>query len=394
MGSVYITHNGCQMRSLDASKIAAYFKKNGYELCNDPLGADYSLFISCSGIDSQVGNTFETINWLDKETKSKLIILGCTPATMPDKISEVFNGHSIPLKQTNKIDELFPDFKYKYDEIDEPYQLYGNRFDTDKVDFTNGVCVPVKENIWSFLNIFKHKKIKKTASIKICDGCNSACSYCNIKIAVGKLRSLPAESIIKTYKTALQNGFNNIVFMGDDTGAYGTENGSDLPSLMRELLKHEKGYRPTWAFDEMNPQWLLKYKDFFFDIAKKGKLSVLACPMQSGSQRIIDLMNRPYNVDEVIAFLKQIKKINKNIEIHTHIIIGFPSETEEDFNLSSQLFDKVRIDHSLIASYSEFDNTRSKKLDEKITKEIRKERIYKLQAKFKEKEITFLSNMD
>jgi len=393
MNTVYITHNGCQMRSLDASKVAAYFLANGIELKDNPANADLSVLISCSGIDSQVRNTLDTIDYLLKASKDNLVILGCMPATMPEKISSLFNGVTIPLKEMNRIDDLFPDFKYKYDSIDEPYNLYGNRYDTDHVDFSRGVCVPVDHKKSRF-NLNRFNKKVKTASIRICNGCNSACSYCNIKIAVGKLKSLSMESIIKTYSSAINNGLNHVVFMGDDTGAYGTDMNFSLPELLQELRKYDNGKKILWSFDEINPQWALKYKDYFLQIAKERKMLIFACPIQNGSQRIIDLMNRHYKIKEVIEFFKELKKSHRKIEIHTHLILGFPSETDKDFTETCNLFSANLINHALLASYSDFDYTRSQKFDNKINKETRKERIYTLQKILKEKNFTFLSNMD
>jgi MiaB/RimO family radical SAM methylthiotransferase len=387
---VHITYNGCQMRGLDSSRLYNYFKLNNTNICDDPLTADYIIFVSCSVNERSINHSIDLINKFGKNNNSKLIVAGCFPSIIPETLSKFFKGTAIRLHDINDIDNIFPDFRIKYSQTRESSTILNNRADDNKIDLSRGVFVPYKRQS-SVKTFFKPANHSEVAFLKISDGCNNACSYCNIKRAVGNLISRPLKDIAEVYHENIEKGCKHFVFIGDDTGGYGMDTGSDLPALLDELQKFDKGKNVKWIFDEANPQWIIKYQEYLIKLASEGKISHIVCPLQSGSQRIIDLMNRPYDVKGTLELLHEIKKTNKKIELHTHVIIGFPSETEEDFISSYSLFENSNLfKHTLISSYHEFEHTDSHKIKPKVDFTERTKRINRLSALLDRKKISYI----
>jgi MiaB-like tRNA modifying enzyme len=215
-----------------------------------------------------------------------------------------------------------------------------------------------------------------TAPISISEGCNLSCSYCITSVARGALVSYPINQIKKDIENALKHGCKEIQLTSQDTAAFGLDIGKDLGDLLKDLSKIKGEYRIRVGM--MNPFHLSKNIDLIlkgFDNPNIYKF--LHIPVQSGDNEILKKMNRHYKIDDFYKIINKFRKKFPEITISTDIIIGFPTETDEQFNRSINLIKKIKPDITNITRFSARPFTKAKNMNGRIPTEIVKERSKK-----------------
>jgi len=392
---VYIFVNACIKRILDANKLMMYFKENDFEIVNNPKDADKILVVTCAVTDKDTQYYIEKIREFQKYD-AELIVAGCLPEIDKEDLSEVFNGRTVSTKDIEKIDDLFPENKIKFRDIDD-----ANIFNKDLVHpegykrtFLNkiiNICKKLgilgktyKKMKYYILNHIVDKRSilyeiaippqEPAYHIRISWGCNGNCSYCGIKKAVGKHKSKPLKECISEFREGLKNGYKKFILTADDTGSYGTDIGKTLPDLLDEMLKEKGDY--SIEPQSINPVWLVRYIDHFEEQLKLGKINIFFSPIQSGSSRILKLMRR-YNdtVKMKDAFLR-LKKAYPDLVLFTHFIIGFPTETIEDLDSTLNFIKDTNFDGGFIFLYTCKKGTESEKIEPRLTQKELQRRAY------------------
>ena len=206
--------------------------------------------------------------------------------------------------------------------------------------------------------------------IQLSEGCLGKCTYCITRFARGKLKSYKPKSIIKSVRTAISKGFKEIWLTSQDNSSYGLDIGTNLAELLKEILKIDGDYKIRIGM--MNPMFL-KNSSNLIDIFKDERIfKFVHIPVQSGSNKILKLMKRGYTVEEFEHIVKSFRK-NPNMTIWTDIIVGFPTETEEEFQMSVELLKRIKPDYVNVSRYSNRPGTEAKKMKQ-VPTEIKKER--------------------
>lgn len=397
----------CRERMFDCQKISNYFIKNGY--CHTDRASKANLIIinTCSFNSEEDDGSINLINYyLRKKNKdSKMIIAGCMPVINPDRLTMIPLPDFATLIPTNleKLDTLInPNLKFI--EIREPnnisQRIVSYRPIFKKVLFYKSI----------FLNIFtgsrintnfleKFSKLFETAFMSICHlksninpflldnlgsffylriskGCLGNCSYCAKKFATGTLHSKPLSEIIAEFRDGLHKKYKDFYILAEDSGCYGLDIGSNTILLLRELFNagEKSDFRVT--ITNFNAQWFVKYYEELEAIFLKNanKINYLQIPIQSGSNRILKLMNRAYRIEEIKGCLLRLKNKVPNLHITTDIIVGFPSETEDDFNLTKNFIEEIGFDYLDIFEYGDRKDTFASKMTDKVTRQIIEER--------------------
>lgn len=380
------------MRGLDTKKISTYFKKNNFKIVNDPKYADYIIFMTCAFLNTTTMSSLKKIKEL-KKYKAELILAGCLPDIHGDKLKEVFNGKTIPTINIDKIDSIFKENKTKFNTIHDehyvwqnfnpfgvsssPIKLYNKSIIIKKFHkiFQRYILEKLMGNIYPFFYLYsaKNRRFQNPSiyQLTISRGCIHNCSYCVINKAVGHLKSKPISQCVKEFKEGLVKGHKQFHLLADDIGPYGVDIKKNLPELLDELTKIEGDYEISLR--NTHPAWIIKYLDNIVTILKRGKIKGILISIQCGSNRILKLMRRSYTKDAVIDAAIQINKAEPDLKLGTELIIGFPSETREEFKETLELFDRINIDNGMIASFSPVEGTDASTIEPKISKrEIRK----------------------
>ncbi len=358
----------CIQRALDAKRFEKYFLSNGFTITKNPKMADYILFITCAFRNIEKNISLERITQL-KKYKAELIIGGCLKGICKESLDEVFTGKSFTTSNLEQIDEIFPCFKIKFRDLAD-------------VNFLSPLelLLAAKNHIFKYrlikwnLHFFKNFKryiqdrMLKVFYLRTGWGCiGPHCTYCVIWRAIGELKSKPLEECLKEFREALRSKYKRIVLVADNLGAYGLDSNQTLPGLLNAVLEIKGNY--TLHLRELHPMWIIRYLNELIPIVKTGKISKIECPVQSGSDRILQLMNRQHNCSQIRNSLAELKKQFSKLKLYTYIMLSYPSETEEDFEATLNFAKDVGFDHVFALFYNQIANIVSENSDQKIHKE-------------------------
>ena len=213
------------------------------------------------------------------------------------------------------------------------------------------------------------------AFVKIQEGCNAFCSYCIIPYARGGLRSKDEQEAINEITTLVNNGYKEIVLTGIHTGRYGIEKNTSLEELLKKLVQIPNIFRIRLSSIEIN-----EITDGLIELIKNNKIMAnhLHIPLQSGSNKILKLMNRKYDLEYFINKINEIRKEIPDISITTDLIVGFPNETEDDFNETLETLEKIKFTKIHTFPYSKRKGTPAASMPNQITGDIKKQRVHKV----------------
>ncbi len=212
--------------------------------------------------------------------------------------------------------------------------------------------------------------------VTIMYGCNNFCSYCIVPYVRGRERSRSVESIINEVKELAANGVKEVTLLGQNVNSYYSEaDNADFPALLRAVCKVDGIERVR--FMTSHPKDLSD--GLITAMAEEEKVCPhIHLPVQSGSDRILKLMNRHYNRERYFSEVEKLKKAVPEVELTTDIIVGFPGETEEDFEATLDLVEKVGYSAAYTFKYSPRTGTSAAKMENQISEDVKKARLQKL----------------
>ncbi len=264
--------------------------------------------------------------------KGELIIAGCLPDIAPNRLKEVFNGKIIETRNLGQIDALFDDFKVKFKSIPDAHLLYRPRislperfilqFGFNKEFFKKCLRYAVHKlnrciHLGYLLKNIRQTKRRAFIYLRISYGCIERCAYCTIFRSVGKLKSKTINECVREYGELLKQGYRSFVLLADNLGAYGLDCGSTFAELVQSLPEVDKGLPVKWDIQELHPRWIIKYKDVLSKYVAEGKIISMLCAIQSGSNRILELMNRRHTIEEAAEILDKFKKSQPKLYLWT-----------------------------------------------------------------------------
>ncbi len=351
----------CPRRSLDYKKLERYFNMNGCKIAEKPEEATHIILVTCGFIDRNIRESFELINVLIKY-KGKLIVAGCLYNIVKERLTDLFKGDILTTRHIERIDELFPDFPYKWGNIPDVNS-------THNYEEIIGLIGNRKEMIEEFFydrNKFEDRE--HNFLIRIGEGCNFNCTYCSHKNAIGRLHSKGIDECIKEFKTGYRLGYRLFRITSMDIGSYGTDINLTFPILLNRMLSEAEDIQ--FVLEDINPVWLYKYEKDLLPVIERKKIKMIQLPSQSGSTEILKKMHRWHDVGKLIKILKSIKKVDPGILLATEIIAGFPTETSADFRDTMKFLKRAQIGFSYIYPYFENENIESFKIKPKCDKKI------------------------
>ncbi len=347
----------------ESEKIAGILSGMGYLECKAPEDADVIVFNTCCVRENAEQHAFGNIGMLKKlkAEKPELVIAVCGCMTQQGNFSEKL------LKSYPYVDLVIGTFN-----IDKFGELLAKKIESKKrlveILEKNG---EISESVTPLRSSFPN------AWVNVMYGCNNFCSYCIVPYVRGRERSRRADKIVAEIKGLVENGYKEITLLGQNVNSYGKDlkDGSSFSSLLDEIGKLEGKFR--LRFMSNHP------KDLTEEVVEAIERNPHACkaihlPVQSGSDRILKEMNRRYTVEDYLGKVAKIRDIIPNCAITTDIIVGFPTETEKEFDDTVSLVEKVRYDGAFTFVYSPREGTKAAAMDGQIPADIKKDRIMRL----------------
>lgn len=381
---------GCPRRSLDSGRIYNYLKLNGWKATKTVRHADLIVVYTCGGFQRTEEASLRTIRRMSTQKKrsAKLVVTGCLLKINPKAIDGNGNPNSYILEhqELHKLDNIV------HAEI--PYEVVPDANivpDVQNLAGEDSLLLALKKFLGEFqfssafvnrsLNFVK-RKVKgqgvfsdEIYSLKIAHGCLGKCTYCAIKFATGTLKSKPTEKILEEFEKGLAKGYKRFVLSAEDTGCYGLDIGTNIVRLLRKICDVEKDF--SLIINDFNVNWLIKYYDDLLPlfIKNKDRIEDIRMPIQSGSDKILKSMRRPYKIHDVKRVISDLKAKLPNLRIHTHILVGFPGETAFDFEQSRQLLQELDFTKASVYCYEERPGTLASLMPEKVPTDIRAQRV-------------------
>ena len=360
---LYIQTFGCQMNVYDSEQMAALLAGSGYKRTDNIKLADLILLNTCSIREKAAHKVYSKLGRIGilKEQNPELIIGvgGCLAQHLGTKFHKqvghldfVFGTHNI-----HRLPQLVAAVREKREKITE--------IDFHKSLNSIGVFAPPQRDAVS-------------AFVTIMQGCNNFCAYCVVPYLRGPEISRPPDDIIEEIKKLAGYGIREVTLLGQNVNSYGKTlvNGLNFAALIKKIGKISGIQRIR--FTTSHPRDLSD--ELINCFAKEEKLCEhIHLPVQSGSNRILALMNRGYTVEEYMKKVDHLRKLNSQISITSDIIVGFPGETQNDYQETIDMMEKIRFDSTFSFKYSERKGTAAQKLEGKVEECEKLRRLEQLQ---------------
>ena len=350
---------GCKVNEYESEVISNLLENHGYIKSENP---DVCIINTCTVTNTADSKSRKMIRSLRRNYPNAILaVMGCMIQNKKDKLDI---DADIIIGNTHKTDvvSLIEEYKNKIN-------IVGDMEDAEFEDMS--------------LNNFDLTR----AYIKIEDGCDNYCSYCIIPYVRGHVRSKKHEKVISEAKRLIENGHKEIVLTGIHTGHYHDGNYS-FADLLKDLVKIDGLKRLRISSIEIT-----ELNDEVLDVIKNSNILVnhMHIPLQSGSDRILKLMNRKYDKNYFINKIKKIKSIKPDMNITTDVIVGFPSESEEDFEECIDTIKKIGFTKLHVFPYSDREGTVASKMENKVPGNVKKNRVKKLLEISKNLEIDYMN---
>ncbi|MGM0378163.1 MAG: 30S ribosomal protein S12 methylthiotransferase RimO [Bacillota bacterium] len=359
---IYIETMGCSKNTVDSELMSGLFQQNNHKIILDPIKADIIVINTCSFIkdakEESIEEIFDLLRLKEEGNCKYFIVTGC--------LSERY------------ADELF-------EEIPEVDAFLGTTTFQQIIDVVNKLIETDKRiKKVGDIDIKIDEKIKREVStpnyyayVKIAEGCDNNCTYCIIPKLRGKYRSRKIKDIYKEVKGLVDNGTKEIILIAQDTARYGIDLYDEykLADLLNKLSKINglKWIRIQYAYPDVIDEKLIK------EIKENEKVvNYLDIPIQHANNQILKRMNRRIRKEEIINLVKKLRKEIPDMAIRTTLIVGFPGETEKQFNELYEFVEKMEFDRLGVFDYSDEEDTAAYNFEDKISEDIKKERKKKI----------------
>ena len=346
----------------ESAKIKKILENLGYELTDNIEETDIAFLNTCTvreGAATQIYGKLGEIKRVREQRGTKIVVTGCFAQEQGQELIKKFNYIDIVMGNQNigRIPEAIEDIE--------------NRSAKHVVltDYEDELPPRIDADFES----------KKTASIAITYGCNNFCTYCIVPYVRGRERSVPMVELVEEARELVKKGYKEIILLGQNVNSYGK--GLSEEETFANLLQNICDIEGDFIIRFVSPHPRDFTDDVIDVIARNPKIArSLHLPLQSGSTRVLKLMNRGYSKEQYIALAEKIKERIPGVSLTADIIVGFPQETEEDFVDTLDVVEKVGFETSFMFMYSIRKGTKAAVMEGQIDDKVKKDRLHRLMS--------------
>ncbi|HUX60952.1 MAG TPA: tRNA (N6-isopentenyl adenosine(37)-C2)-methylthiotransferase MiaB [Ignavibacteriaceae bacterium] len=355
--SVYIETYGCQMNVADSELVMGILKNYGYEITQEAKEANVVLLNTCSireNAEQRIYGRLGNFKTLKGENPGLIVgVLGCMAERLRKDLIE---------------EKKIVDLVVGPDEYRRLPELIDVAFNGEK-----GIGVKLSRTE-TYDDIIPYREDGLQAWISVMRGCDKFCSFCVVPFTRGRERSRALDSVVNEIKLLSQRGFREITLLGQNVNSY-IDNGNDFADLLAACAVVDRKMRIR--FTTSHPQDLSD--KLLYTIAEHDNLcNYIHLPVQSGSNRILELMNRTYSIEHYLTLIDKARKIIPGVSFSTDIISGFPTESYEDHVMTLDVMRQVKYDGAYMFKYSPREGTKSFKMDDDVPEDIKSKRLQEI----------------
>ena len=325
MAKIFVEAYGCSASFADSEMISGLIVNGGHTLATSASESDLNLIVTCSVKDSTANKMMHRI----KSLKTKpLIVAGCLPKAEKDNVEKFADNASL----------LGPN-------------SLGKTLDVINATLMGKKQIALEDSDLSKVGLPKVRLNSAVGIVEIASGCMSECTFCQTKLAKGDLSSYRLGDIVRQVQTEIKEGCKEVWLTSTDNGCYGLDIGTDLPTLVNAVSEIQEDFMIRVGM--MNPMYMPRIKQNLIKSYDNEKVfKFLHIPVQSGSDKVLNDMKRGHTSQTFREIVNKTKEKFGNFTISTDIIVGFPSETEEDFQKTITLLDETKPDVVNLSKYS------------------------------------------
>ena len=419
--AIIIYAHGCNRADAEIGLLNDYLSKNGYHIVIRIEDADI-VFVCTCGFDAS--SEIVSLNILSKTAKTispnaTLVAIGCLAGINKEGINERCGAKiiTVPPKNMKSLDSIIGAKVTFQSILNDEYEslfyiirdsfcksnngyLFTNIPDcinrksrntftaTDRLLAKFSTSKSLLEKIFCRIDELPRisgmrKKEFWLPGLLLSIGCPGECTYCAIRNAAGPLCSIPIQTVVKRFENIIEQNHKLIELVAADVGAYGHDKSYSIVDLLKRLFSFEKSY--MLVISDFNPRWLVKYSDELISLLSKNqdRVDQIIFPIQSGSDKILSLMKRNVTSNEMKESINRLKYSAPNIPITTHVLVGFPGETSEDFDLTMKLLRDIEFNNVFAFSYSDRPGSQASKFPNKVSSLTKIRRLITLKKRFK-----------
>ena len=391
---VYVISKACYIVQTETNHIAAYLQSNGHDLVSTPNEADAIIVTTCAVTSMNAEANYQTILECIKNRRDgvPVYVVGCYTRIELQRLEELEGyGNVIPVPEIRDIEREFPgttawDTIVYNNFFAHPFCQQQRRELRARVPLKHKVARRVFSAIdtvtrsdmrfhYDFRvdHLYSQEIQRRLWPVVASKGCTHACSYCAVRIGRGKYTSKPLDLVLREIKTGIAKGYKRVLLIGDELGPYGVDfkDGTSLTTLLKALVSDEYPISiGLWYVDCFHLRAAVPTLE---ELCRKNKVFFLGVTVQSGSPKILQLMNRRYSLDDSLEAIKGFRKY-PDVIIATQIMVGFPSETDEDFRQSMSVVDTGCFDLVEVFEYSPRPGTKAAEMTNDVSAETKGER--------------------
>jgi len=345
MAKIFVEAYGCSASFADSEMISGLIVNGGHTLATNASESDLNLIVTCSVKDTTANKMMHRIKSLKKKP---LIVAGCLPKAEKSNVEKFTENASL----------LGPNSLGKTLEVINS-TLRGNK------------QIALEDTDISKVGLPKVRLNPTVGIVEIASGCMSECTFCQTKLSKGDLSSYRLGDIVRQVQTEIKEGCKEVWLTSTDNGCYGFDIGTDLPTLVNTVTEIPEDFMIRVGM--MNPMYMPRIKKNLIEAYDNDKVfKFLHLPVQSGSDKVLNDMKRGHTSETFKEIVKKVKRRFEKFTISTDIIVGFPSETEEDFQKTITLLDETKPDVVNLSKYSARPGTDAAKLKQIDAAEIKR----------------------
>jgi len=385
---VCVITNGCPENRIDCARMQTFLSDNSHILTDNYQDADVIVFNACGLTESSQEDSIKIIRFIqaNKQPSAELVVCGCLPKINMSRLRQVHHGFTFE-HDLERLTEFI-------ETQTSPEDAYANQL-APRTDIASiqRRRIPNLRKVTSLMSIKErltasyYSRLEQTINvfrpgsfcIKVSTGCLNACSYCAVRISRGRLRSKPIDRVIEEFEQGLAMDYTEFALLGTDVGAYGRDQGVTLADLLREMVEIPGDY--TIRLRNIQPKFLIEMMPELQQILGSGKIPYLSSAAQSGSDRILELMRRGYRIEDFKQAILTLKSQFPALQIRTQIMVGFPGETEDEFQDTLRLLDEGNFDFVEVYMFQPRPGTEAARMKDQIPEKVGRRRYHKAYMK-------------
>ncbi len=379
---------GCPRNEMDTAWLFAYFRANGWQITNHAREAEVVVCATCAFNGDNERHSLRLLGLLRRKMKpgARLIVTGCLAGIVPERVRTSFDAVVIAPVEMQRLDELIGARVRLGDvpPVNDPAQLIHQAkrcwTGVERCPTPGHLLTSVLRQVDRFRRNSSHRSVFR---IRVARGCDEQCSYCAIRFAIGRFRSKPLPHVLAEFDAGLGQGYQRFELLADDVGPYGTDLGTSLVELLGAILTRRPPFR--LILTDVHPQHLIRHQSDLIGLwaAHGERMEVVRLPVQSGSDRILDRMQRPYTAAEVATAVAELRREVPMLQLETHALVGFPGETDADFEATVELLRRARFNWVRVYAYTDRPRTPAAEMSDKVPPDVIRRRVKRLNAEFR-----------